>query len=796
MLVSAPVVLRIKLRYDDVETLVLKFSANVGKSGLFLPTKSIQPIGTEIKFELRLANDTPVLVGLGTVRAAREPDPANPKAAFGIAVELVRVTREGREVILKMLERRRQLGLPEVNLPMPDDVDTARRAEVEHTSVRDTQYSAREMPLEPGPPLPGDSLLTAPRRTSGRVTGAIGIAKRESADLVVAPLAAEPARRPRPRVSEIIARAHEASGAASAAVIVPGLDEDVDVPRAMARARVLAASAGDLDAELAALRDGAAAPLAEISIEAASAELARQLGGAPVRRDRSAGWAPPPRSIPEALPEATPELVVGAVSMPVQAIEMELESAPVHAAPAPAPEAAAAADEDEEVGDDLIESEAAAEPGPSGILIHDDADPSKLLRAVTGSVPLSEPDELARALDAADLGDELDPDVDDDDDRGEHTQVGAMPMAPEGYETQPATVDADELAARLEAHLADAEAEADADDEDLAPPVHDRFVAPSADAEYETAPAEADDLLAAPPEELDELAAAEAQMQTAAAAAEQALADEAEPDSVNLDDIEEIDDFEILAEADADDADLLAADGESEMSGSHPIPVPPMPHAHAPEHLDDFEDEPPVARTMIAPIPTSAQPSAIPRMHSSSGSRPVALPGMTPAPAMRANERRPTATPTSDFDFSALDLGDDSRADLRPAPRPRMHSQEIDMGDLGDLGDLAGMVVPESAEDAGFDRPISYPVDETSQPDAHEFDAPVYARPPARSTQPPIVPRLSPARTSSPPPMAAPIAAAGRPPRAARAGLDLDSALDALDDDDVNIDFDDDAPKP
>ena len=40
----APVVLRIKLRYDDVDAMVAKFAPNVGKSGLFLPTKSLQAV--------------------------------------------------------------------------------------------------------------------------------------------------------------------------------------------------------------------------------------------------------------------------------------------------------------------------------------------------------------------------------------------------------------------------------------------------------------------------------------------------------------------------------------------------------------------------------------------------------------------------------------------------------------------------------------------------------------------------------------------------------------------------------
>src|ERR1700741_437008 len=89
---AGPVVLRIKLRYDDLDAMVQRFASNVGKSGLFLPTKSIQPAGTEVKFELRLANDTPVLVGMGRVKHVRHPDPDNPRAAFGMGIELMRVS--------------------------------------------------------------------------------------------------------------------------------------------------------------------------------------------------------------------------------------------------------------------------------------------------------------------------------------------------------------------------------------------------------------------------------------------------------------------------------------------------------------------------------------------------------------------------------------------------------------------------------------------------------------------------------------------------------------------------------
>ncbi|MGE0550259.1 MAG: hypothetical protein AB7O24_19000 [Kofleriaceae bacterium] len=269
--------------------MVQRFAPNVGKTGLFLPTKSLQPIGAEIKFELRLADDTPVLVGLGRVKVAKPPDPANPRAAFGMAVELMRVTRESRDLILRMLERRKQLGLAETGLPMPSDIDAARRIDLIDTGVRDAvSAGVPSHILQPEPS--SEPLLTEPRRPSspGNVAPPAALSA----------LDPEPPRRKRARLSELIERA---SGAVEAVAAAPELEDDVDVAAAIARARSLAGS--DLDAELEALRDSSAAPI-EVNVDAASAELARRLGGAEV--SRSARWAPPPATISTPPPIAAP----------------------------------------------------------------------------------------------------------------------------------------------------------------------------------------------------------------------------------------------------------------------------------------------------------------------------------------------------------------------------------------------------------------------------------------------------------------------------------------------------------
>src|SRR5262249_9060194 len=161
--------------------------------------------------------------------------------------ELMRVTPQSRALILRMLERRRELELPELGLPTPADIDAARRAEAVNAPVRDAVSEPVPMPVPStpstvaSPPLPSQAptaasgaalprasdevLLTSPLRS----TGPMAVAK----VLAVTPLAAEPPRRKRPAISELI---ESASGpVASVAVAVPGLDDEVDLAAAMVR---------------------------------------------------------------------------------------------------------------------------------------------------------------------------------------------------------------------------------------------------------------------------------------------------------------------------------------------------------------------------------------------------------------------------------------------------------------------------------------------------------------------------------------------------------------------------------
>ncbi|MDQ3337101.1 MAG: hypothetical protein M4D80_18210 [Myxococcota bacterium] len=583
-----PVVLRIKLRYDDVEAMIHRFAPNVGKTGLFLPTKSLQPLGAEIKFELRLSTEQPVLVGLGRVKAVCEPDPNNPKATFGMAIELMRVTRESRDLILKMLERRKQMGMPETGIPMPADIDAARRSDFVDTGVRDYTSGAIPQLVSVVDSSPTTSeLMTSPRRQSGPMA----VAKIAQ----VEPLPPEPARRRRVPVAELIA---SASGPIVASFTTDALDEDVDVAAVLARARVLAGS--DLDGELEALRDSAAAPVA-IDIEAASAELARQLGGAAVRRDRSARWAPPPtttsnegsngHSIVAPEPAATETSAkADDIVAPEPAATQIDDDAPLDAKGAfgrdvdsvdePQDDNARDTRDDDEATPVVpVEPVFARERAQSDGLIHDDADASQF----------EEPHEV----EPGQIHDEIHRLEESDFEEVEHTQIGA-PIDPEELGSHGNAAIAD----RLDAQLDEAEREdlgfsetVDAGMAGLRSPTLDPESS-SGGFSLEEPPA-GDYVIPMH----DPYGRHDPSFEAALVAA----ADEEE-------EIEEIDDFEILAEADAEDADLLAAAAEQEISGHHGGHTPEAPRFELPHARPSFLSRLELDEDSGYNIPPAAEP--------------------------------------------------------------------------------------------------------------------------------------------------------------------------------------------
>jgi len=811
-----PVVLRIKLRYDDVDTMVQRFAPNVGKNGLFLPTKALQPVGTEVKFELRIANDTPVLVGLGRVKAAKPPDPANPRATFGMAIELMRVTREGRDVIIRMIERRRALGLVDVAIPMPEDLEAAKRADLESAPRADTVAIVKEAmasladsaPILATPrpataparaqsePKP-EPLMTAPRTMTGPLAVARTVSDRPSAPM----LAPEPARAKRPRLADVIAKAGELSGSAFATEKVPELDDHVDLAKALARARMLAGSS-DLDAELAALRESTAAPLVEISVEAASAELARQLGGAAIGK-RMRGQSAPISAPVSALGTSEVETVPPPVEEAHEFKRPATSSAEMDQLAAEAAAGIAAtrgegvvaverADEPPEPVKTFVEPHevvtqiaqiheplAAPEVPPEpmrapAVVVEDDPELSSFSRALdaarvhTGVATPAAP--VDTAVDDDDIA-ELDAD-DIEELPGEHTQIGE----------QPGTAPNAELADSLDRHLDEAEGDA------------------------------------------HEL---QSSIEQAARAYEAELAQvpEAQADEAGADDFaeEEISDLDVLAEADADDADLLAANAERESNDAAPAYAPPehLSHDHPAEqdlyaqavapyaqpeygqqdgyaqpdayaqaagypepapYVDPYVDDPhadPHRQSTLDPHAAdpsgSVDPYAEQRAHDPAYAAEHAYAQQVYSQRGRTPSAAPIRKPPEDEDFdfaSQLDLGDDSGTRHPPAPYPGGYDIPSEYTLAERLPNRAPSFAetPIIPETPGLDEALEFD-------EPHQFATQTPAPPSPRAyaaSQPARMPSEDPLDFDEPHGFAG-----GEPP--SRPSEDLESALSTLD---------------
>jgi len=103
-LVSSPAIVRVRLRFNDVDTFVERFAPNVTRGGLFLATRNLRPVGEIVAFEILLADGSVALAGDGKVSWTRAPDPAQPTKPFGMGLQFVAVRPASRAVLLRLLK--------------------------------------------------------------------------------------------------------------------------------------------------------------------------------------------------------------------------------------------------------------------------------------------------------------------------------------------------------------------------------------------------------------------------------------------------------------------------------------------------------------------------------------------------------------------------------------------------------------------------------------------------------------------------------------------------------------------
>ena len=141
--------IKLRLHYETLEAFIEEFALFVARGGMFLPTNSAVAIGDEVKFEVRLANDFPALIGLGSVQWQR-PATSAPNLPAGIGVRFSRMTRESRDVVMSLLTKRLEKGfadgpdgLPQLPLHVPVPAAIAAPRDTGRVAVGDETVIAK-----------------------------------------------------------------------------------------------------------------------------------------------------------------------------------------------------------------------------------------------------------------------------------------------------------------------------------------------------------------------------------------------------------------------------------------------------------------------------------------------------------------------------------------------------------------------------------------------------------------------------------------------------------------------------
>ncbi len=125
--VRVPFQADVVVEFDRFSGFLAETSANLSLGGMFLTTRYLKPVGSELQFEVRLKDAAPLIRGRGVVAWTRWQD-QGPRRPAGMGVRFVELDADSRELIYKIVEERLKSG--QVGEELALDTEALRAAEV------------------------------------------------------------------------------------------------------------------------------------------------------------------------------------------------------------------------------------------------------------------------------------------------------------------------------------------------------------------------------------------------------------------------------------------------------------------------------------------------------------------------------------------------------------------------------------------------------------------------------------------------------------------------------------------
>ena len=102
--IRVPFIAEVRLEFENLAGFVREYSDNLSIGGMFIKTDHPKPLGTEIRFEVQLADSTRIVHGTGVVVWARAQAQGAEQPA-GMGVRFLEVDAESRDFIFRIVDR-------------------------------------------------------------------------------------------------------------------------------------------------------------------------------------------------------------------------------------------------------------------------------------------------------------------------------------------------------------------------------------------------------------------------------------------------------------------------------------------------------------------------------------------------------------------------------------------------------------------------------------------------------------------------------------------------------------------
>jgi uncharacterized protein (TIGR02266 family) len=102
----APVSLKVRFKSATLDEFMEQYAKDISRGGVFIKSKQPMPIGTLLKFEIQLKDESPLIHGVGRVVWKKEAGDAADDSPSGMGIKFIRMDPECRALVDKIVNQR------------------------------------------------------------------------------------------------------------------------------------------------------------------------------------------------------------------------------------------------------------------------------------------------------------------------------------------------------------------------------------------------------------------------------------------------------------------------------------------------------------------------------------------------------------------------------------------------------------------------------------------------------------------------------------------------------------------